>query len=527
MLFRSVCSDASGNIYAAGRFTNSSGNSYVAKYNGSSWSELGGLNGLAANFWILSICSDASGNIYAAGYFTNSSGNWYVAKYNGSSWSEQGGLNGLAANSIIYSVYSDASGNIYAAGGFENSSGKRYVAKYDGNSWSELGGLNGLAANKEIRSVCSDTYGKIYAGGSFSNSFYIINKYVAQYTLCNVLISPSGPVTFCTGGNVLLTASSGTAYQWKKNGVSISGATLSSYSATAAGQYNCVVTTTGCGTVVSNTVTVTVNPLPSAAITPAGPTTFCSGGSVVLNAVAAANRTYQWKKNGLDIAGATLSNYTVTTGGTYKVTVTNTITGCSKTTAAGTVVTVNPLPPATISPAGTIVFCAGQSALLTANSGTGYSYQWRKNHNAVSGATAQTYTVTTAGKYRVQVTDNNGCVKLSNADTVLVPCKNSFEYTHDENEFVVKVFPNPSSGDFVFEIQNAKTEEISINVYDRIGKLILSGSITNPSRPEPIGKFTIRNPQLSPGVYFATITDGKNPDGSGQVKKVLRLIKTK
>src|SRR6185436_7765197 len=203
----------------------------------------------------------------------------------------------------------------------------------------------------------------------------------------------SGPVTFCTGGNVLLTASSGTAYQWKKNGVSISGATLSSYSATAAGQYNCVVTTTGCGTVVSNTVTVTVNPLPSAAITPAGPTTFCSGGSVVLNAVAAANRTYQWKKNGLDIAGATLSNYTVTTGGTYKVTVTNTITGCSKTTAAGTVVTVNPLP------------------------------------------TATTYTVTTAGKYRVQVTDNNGCVKLSNADTVLVPCKNSFEYTHDENEF--------------------------------------------------------------------------------------------
>src|SRR5437763_1666298 len=95
-----------------------------------SWSELGGLNGLAANDWINSVCSDASGNIYAAGWFSNSSGNRYVAKYNGSSWSELGGLNGLAANGVIESVCSDFSGNIYAGGYFSNSSGNWYVAKY-------------------------------------------------------------------------------------------------------------------------------------------------------------------------------------------------------------------------------------------------------------------------------------------------------------------------------------------------------------------------------------------------------------
>ena len=102
------------------------------------WSELGGLNGLAANDHIHWVCSDASGNIYAGGWFTNSSGNQYVAKYDGSAWSELGGLNGLAANSDIEYVYSDASGNIYGAGFFTNSSGNRYVAKYDGNAWSEL-----------------------------------------------------------------------------------------------------------------------------------------------------------------------------------------------------------------------------------------------------------------------------------------------------------------------------------------------------------------------------------------------------
>src|ERR1041384_8024339 len=139
-----------------------------------SWSELGGLNGLAANDGIGSVCSDASGNIYAGGWFTNGpnsiSGNWYVAKYNVSAWSELGGLNGLAANSYIFSVCSDASGNIYAAGLFANSSGNSYVAKYNGSAWSELGGLNGLAANNPIYSVCSDASGNIYAAGYFTNS---------------------------------------------------------------------------------------------------------------------------------------------------------------------------------------------------------------------------------------------------------------------------------------------------------------------------------------------------------------------
>jgi Secretion system C-terminal sorting domain/Domain of unknown function (DUF5122) beta-propeller len=178
---QTVCSDASGNIYAVGAFTNSSGKQYVAKYNGSSWSELGGLNGLAANNLILSVCSDASGNIYAAGGFTNSSGNKYVAKYNGSVWSELGGLNGLAANSGIYSVCSDASGNIYAAGWFTNSSGNWYVAKYNGSAWSELGGLNGLAANGQIYSVYSDASGNIYAAGWFTNSSG--KKYVANISV--------------------------------------------------------------------------------------------------------------------------------------------------------------------------------------------------------------------------------------------------------------------------------------------------------------------------------------------------------
>src|SRR6185312_9888413 len=44
-----------------------------------------------------------------------------------------------------------------------------------------------------------------------------------------------------------------------------------------------------------------------------------------------------WKRNGVIIPGATSSSYVAKQAGNYKVTVTKTTTGCSKTSAATTV----------------------------------------------------------------------------------------------------------------------------------------------------------------------------------------------
>jgi len=77
-----LCTDISGNVFAAGDLTNAADKHYVAKWNGTSWNELGtGSNALNANNWIGPICTDASGNVYAAGFFTNVNGYSYVAKY--------------------------------------------------------------------------------------------------------------------------------------------------------------------------------------------------------------------------------------------------------------------------------------------------------------------------------------------------------------------------------------------------------------------------------------------------------------
>ncbi len=73
---------------------------------------------------------------------------------------------------------------------------------------------------------------------------------------------------------------------------------------------------------------------PLAQVVADGPTTFCDGGSVILSSVNSGNTlSYQWKKNNVNIPGATSKNYTATTPGSYKVTVTDFLNGCSKSSA--------------------------------------------------------------------------------------------------------------------------------------------------------------------------------------------------
>ena len=126
------------------------------------WSELGGVNGLAASARINTLCADAAGNIYAAGLFRNSLNNVYVAKWNGSSWSALG--DGFPLNVVgdgINAVTVDGNGNVYAAGDFAGT-GYPYVAKWDGTSWSEL---NYAAGVGKWYALCTDATDNIYAAG--------------------------------------------------------------------------------------------------------------------------------------------------------------------------------------------------------------------------------------------------------------------------------------------------------------------------------------------------------------------------
>lgn len=147
-------------------------------------------------------------------------------------------------------------------------------------------------------------------------------------------ITADGPTTFCGGGSVTLTAAaSGLTYQWKKGNSNISGATNQSYTVTGSGTYS-VQVSNSCGTTSSNSIVVTENAKPAANITPSGTVNKCAADHVILSANTGANLTYKWKKDGSAISGATNSTLNVVAAGSYKVTVTNSVTGCKKTSKA-------------------------------------------------------------------------------------------------------------------------------------------------------------------------------------------------
>jgi len=297
---------------------------------------------------------------------------------------------------------------------------------------------------------------------------------------------------------VLLSANSGNglSYQWKKNGNSIAGATGITYFAASGGNYTVTVTNSAGCSAVSSPVSVAVNSLPSAAIAPGGPTTFCSGESVLLNAPAGSNRLYQWKKNGIDIPGAVASSYNVNSGGVYKVRVTNMLTGCVKTSSNGISVTVNSLPSSSITPQGPTTFCAGGSVVLAANTGTGLTYKWKKGGNYISGATLSNYTATTGGNYKVQVTNSNGCSKTSGNVAVTVPCKEG-EIVSSLNNLDFTVYPNPNSGEFTIKFLHHPASSIQIELTDEIGKVVKKIETENET-------VVIKESNLAKGIYCLT-----------------------
>jgi hypothetical protein len=233
-------------------------------------------------------------------------------------------------------------------------------------------------------------------------------------------IAAAGATTFCEGGSVVLQANTGVGltYQWLNGTTAIAGASSASHTANQTGSYSVVVTNANGCSATSAATAVTVNTLPAANIAAAGATTFCEGGSVVLQANTGVGLTYQWLNGTTAIAGANSASYTANQTGSYSVVVTN-ANGCSATSAA-TAVTVNTLPAANIAAAGATTFCEGGSVVLQANTGVGLTYQWLNGTTAIAGASSASYTANQTGSYSVVVTNANGCSATSTATAVTV-----------------------------------------------------------------------------------------------------------
>jgi hypothetical protein len=283
-----------------------------------------------------------------------------------------------------------------------------------GNQWYDGSTPLAAATNQTYIATASGNYNVVVSAGSCSSAPSASTAVTVNPLPPTPTITPNGPTTFCGEGTVTLTSSSASGNQWSLNGVAIGGATDAQFVATAAGNYTVTVTTTGCTSEPSAETIVTINPIPATpTITPGGPTTFCTGGSVTLSSSSASGN--QWYLNGTPISGANGQQYVAGAAGSYTVGVTT--SGCASAQSSATVVTVNAIPATpTITPSGPTTFCAGGSVTLTSSSATGN--QWYLNGNAISGANAQQYIATAAGSYTVDVT-TSGCASAQSAATVV------------------------------------------------------------------------------------------------------------
>lgn len=204
--------------------------------------------------------------------------------------------------------------------------------------------------------------------------------------------------SLCVGGTINLSVDAlhAQSYQWKKDGVTIVGATASQFNktnilASDAGQYT-VDITNSCGfTLTSNVFNVTVGAAPTTASL-LSDITACVGQSpvatVVVNANGGSNLQYQWTKGGTDIPGATSASYSFNNvqtvdAGTYAVKITS---SCGNVTSNSFQLVVNQRPIITVNPLSTSV-CLGNTLTLNATVSGATSVKWQKNNSDLAATT--------------------------------------------------------------------------------------------------------------------------------------------
>ncbi|RYE16174.1 MAG: hypothetical protein EOP51_26285, partial [Sphingobacteriales bacterium] len=267
--------------------------------------------------------------------------------------------------------------------------------------------------------------------------------------------------TICAGLPVTFTVSAtGTnlTYQWRKGGVDISGANGTSYTIPSvapgdAGNYDVVVSNTGCTDAISAAATLTVNESPVITLNPVSQT-VCEGSTATFTASASGvpAATYQWQKNGSDIAGEisstlTLTGVTSADNGSYRLLATN-ICGTATSTAA--TLLVNVAPAITADPVSQTV-CNGQPVSFSVTAtGTNLTYQWRRNGSNIGGATSAAYSIAattpaSAGTYDV-VVSNTGCTPATSTGAVLVVNARPTAMITSANTTICSTTPTTISG---------------------------------------------------------------------------------
>jgi len=255
-------------------------------------------------------------------------------------------------------------------------------------------------------------------------------------------VSASGPLIFCAGDEVVLSAPEGyVSYRWSDNSinkdVTIKSSGVYSVRAVEAG---------ACESGESAPVEVVVNAMPNApGITASGPLSFCAGGQVVLTV--AGPGQYRWS------TGASTQQIQVNESGTYTVAV---IENDCESAAAEAVVSVFDLPavPESIEQI---------SASVLKVIGGSNEYVWTLNGNELPVTTAE-ITAAASGRYEARSISGQGCVSDGSAgyDFVVTGLEPAGQYGFS-------LYPNPSSG-MLHVVVGKETDRAEVQIVNTLGQ---------------------------------------------------------
>jgi hypothetical protein len=258
-------------------------------------------------------------------------------------------------------------------------------------------------------------------------------------------ITASGPLTFCEGGSVTLTAGGANAYIWANN------STSTTQTVSTPGTY--VVTgyaANGCPDLAE--ITVTVNDSPSADLITDGNSSLCPGESLTISAQP--GNTYNWT------SGSSAQEITVSTPGTYSCVLTS-LNGCTTTSEQ-------------------IVVTAAQPTSTTLNV------------TALENYVLNEIIYTQSGTYTQVLTNAAGCDSTITLNLTLT-------VGLDENGFVsFSVQPNPT--DAIFTLKASEALYSNYVIQDAQGKVVATGALSGTST-------TINIDQVARGIYFLKVAE--------------------
>lgn len=348
--------------------------------------------------------------------------------------------------------------------------------------------------------------------GTDTTAFYIYPPPIPP-----VLSAPKGNAV-CAGDTLYLvgTALPGVNFSWEGPDNFNSSATnpiIPNTNSNKAGKYKARVVIGSC-TSQPDSITIDINPTPTASITLAGNASFCNGDSAKINANSGTGLNYTWFNNDTIIPGTTGAFYTAKNTGTYRVLVTNSFL-CNDTSGSVSIFT-KPLPTITTQPVNNGVN-SGRDVQFSVTSPDGAAlYKWQEdagtgfvdlnNQPPYSGVFSNTLIITNTTpqynnrKYRC-ILDLGGCETVSNQGVLTIFIGINQVVANGE----ISIYPNPATNYLNLDIELNTNSQLWWQIVDVTGKTML---VSNPI--ETTGQYTKNIPleTISPGMYFLQVKTG-------------------